>query len=78
MRLTEEQKRRSSNFAALINTDGWRELEREAQREISRSMGSMDNKAAQDLNINTVCEERGYRKGIRWLLQQANTIQEIG
>lgn len=78
MRLTEEQKARANNYASLVNTEAWKDLERMAQVELKRSMNSQDNKDAKDLNINTVCEERGYRKGIRWLIQQANTIQEIG
>lgn len=78
MRLTEEQKIRSERYAALVRTDGWRDLETVAKAELNRSMLSLDNKDAKDLNINTVCEERGYRKGIRWVLQQAGMIQEIG
>jgi hypothetical protein len=78
LKLTDEQKARASNYAALLNMEAWRDLVRVANDEISRSMTSQDSKDASDLNINTVCEERGYRKGIRWVLQEAGRIQEIG
>jgi hypothetical protein len=78
MKPTEEQKAAASHYKQLVASAAWQSLEKMAEEQCESSMTIQDNKAASDLNINTVCEERGFRKGIRWLIQQAKIKAEIG
>lgn len=78
MKLTEEQKVRATRFESLLQMEGWKELERMAEAEIALSRETQDNRPAKDVTVNEYCEERGYRKGIRWLLKEASRIKEIG
>ena len=78
MKLTGEQRERAREFQALMSMPGWDTLIKLADAEVERSMRSQDQIPAEKMNINHVCEERGYRKGIRWLIQQSRTIGEIG
>lgn len=78
MKLTPEQQARARDFKSLMSQPGWVQLMTLADNELERSRNAQDKIRAEDLNINHVCEERGYRNGIRWLIQQALTIGEVG
>lgn len=76
--MTDEQKVVAGIYKQLSGSPAWKDLMRVAEQEILRSRDHQDAIPAKDLNTNTVCEERGYRNGIRWLLKQVQTKSEIG
>lgn len=63
-------------FEAMLNTDAWKRLEQWADEERERSRDIIDSIPAKDLNSNHVCEERGIRKGMMKLVQQAHFFAE--
>ena len=63
-------------FEAMLATDAWKALESWVAHECDESMKRHDNKSAADLIINEVCEDRGIRKGMRKVLQQAHFFAE--
>lgn len=64
-------KERASLYGALLNLNAWHDLETFAAHEIDASMRRMDAKSAADLSLGEVCEERGVRRGIRLILDEA-------
>lgn len=62
----------------MMNSPAWKDLEAWALDERDRSMKSVDSIAAKDLSINHVCEERGYRNGIKKLIDQAHYVKDRG
>ena len=64
-----------AEFEAMMNMPAWKLMEDWAKQEREESMKRMDNKAASDLNINVVCEERGIRIGLRKFLQKAEQMR---
>jgi hypothetical protein len=66
----------SSVSATMMNMDAWKDLEEWASNERDASIKRVDDRAASDLNIGTVCEERGIRKGILKIIQHANQCKE--
>ena len=64
------------NFQDLVKLDAWRELEKWIDQECQNSMKRMDNIDAQDLKLNQVCEERGYRNGLRKVLREVRQRAE--
>lgn len=78
MKLTKDQEAVAAIFQSLLNNEGWKRLEKMADEQRESSMKDQDNKDAALLNINVVCEARGFRKGIRWVFDQVRTKAEIG
>jgi hypothetical protein len=78
LKLTKDRQAVASRFESLMNHEAWKLLEKMADEQRESSMKDQDNKNAQDLNINVVCEARGFRKGIRWVFDQVRTKAEIG
>lgn len=69
-------KHRVDIFTQMINSEAWKELVRWAEEEKERSMSAIDAIPAKDLSANHVCEERGVRKGIQKLINQAHYCAE--
>lgn len=63
-------------YASLLQTSAWKDLIEYAREEQKKSMERVDSKAASELNIGTVCEERGIRKGIFKIIQYAEQRAE--
>lgn len=63
-------------FEAMIASDAWKALEAWVAHECDESMRRHDSKPANDLKINEYCEDRGIRKGMRKVLQQAHSFSE--
>lgn len=72
----EEKKSLTNAYASMMNMDAWEELVRFANSERDASIKRIDDKNAADLNLGTVCEERGIRKGIFKLIQHAEQCRE--
>lgn len=70
------RKRLKTAYASMMVMDAWKDLEQYAADERQMSMERIDNKSASELNIGTVCEERGIRKGIFKLIQHAQQRAE--
>lgn len=66
-----EKKKLSHDYAVMMSSEAWKDLVQYAEDERSASIKRVDDKDASDLNIGTVCEERGMRKGMHKLLQHA-------
>ena len=63
-------------YLALTNSHAWKDLESWATHEADASMKSIDNTPATELNLGKVCEERGYRRGLMRIIQQAKFMAE--
>lgn len=68
----EERQRRAGNYAAMMSSEAWKDLEKWAKEESAASHQRMDDTAASELNLAVICEERGLRKGIEKLLKHAD------
>lgn len=66
----------SNEYTIMMNTPAWKHLEKYAHDEREMSMKRVDVKAASDLSLGEVCEERGIRKGILKLIQYADQCKE--
>lgn len=76
--ITDLPKTLRTAYAEMMNSLAWKDLEAWALDERERSMKSVDSIAAKDLSINHVCEERGYRNGIKKLIDQAHYVKDRG
>jgi hypothetical protein len=74
--MNEAKKALANAYAIMMQTDAWKDLERYAIAERDASAKRIDDKPASDLNLGTVCEERGIRKGIFKLIQHAEFCKE--
>lgn len=75
--ITKEQRvSRASLYAQMVESAAWKDLERWADAERIESMKRVDDKDASALNLGTVCEERGIRKGLLKLIQHAHFCRE--
>lgn len=63
-------------YASMMSSDAWQDLKRWAENQRDESISKQDAKAASDLNINVVCEDRGIRKGIAMLMRHAEQKRE--
>jgi hypothetical protein len=68
---SEDRKALADAYNSMFLSAAWMDLERYAKAEKEASMKRMDSKAASDLSLGEVCEERGVRKGIQKILQYA-------
>lgn len=59
----------SSAYIALIQSDGWKDLEHFMDMEREASMRRIDSKAASELTVGEICEEKGIRKAINKILR---------
>ena len=55
-------------YDALTQTEAWKDLVAFAEGELVRSANVADSTGIKDLDIRVVCDERGFRRGIRALL----------
>ena len=76
--MTPEQKATSALYQQLIASAVWQDLERMGDEQRNSSMKLQDATPAENLNLGKVCEERGFRRGIRWVFEQAKTKAQIG
>lgn len=67
-----DRKYKSKAYSRMMEDEAWQDLEQYAKNEQTASLKRIDDKPAADLSINSVCEERGFRKGILKILQHAN------
>lgn len=75
--MTPEQKSSLQRaYTTMMAMDAWKDLERYADEERDASMRRMDSKAATDLSLGEVCEERGLRKGMHKLILHAEQRKE--
>ncbi len=72
----EESKSLANAYASMMNMNAWQDIVRFANEERDASIKRIDDKSAADLNLGTVCEERGIRKGIFKLIQHAEQCRE--
>lgn len=70
--LTSEQLSLKTNYAQMMAMPAWKDLVGYAEDERVLSIKKVDDRAAADLNLNTVCEERGIRIGMRKLMHHAD------
>jgi hypothetical protein len=73
---SDEKKSLASAYRSMMQTPAWKDLEIFANTERDASIRSIDVKNACDLNINTVCEQSGIRKGISRIIQHAQQRSE--
>lgn len=73
---TEERKNLAKAFELMMSMEAWKVLEDYSARECESSMQRMDSKSASILSLGEVCEERGFRKGIRKILKYAKDCKE--
>lgn len=59
-------------YELMMHSDAWKDLEKFMLDEKDASMKRVDSKAAADLTIGEVCEERGIRKGILKIFRHIN------
>ena len=78
MKLTKDQEAIAARFQSLMGHEAWKLLEKMCEDQKFLSMKTQDDTEAIHLNINKVCEERGFRKGIRWVIDQVKTKADIG
>lgn len=67
---------RGELYTQMIASKAWADFEKWANSELARSRDIIDAINAKDLNVNQVCEERGYRNGIRRMIQEARARAE--
>lgn len=58
-------------FSVLVRSNAWQRLEAWVAHEVDSSIRLQDAKPADELNLGTVCEERGIRKGMMRVIQEA-------
>lgn len=63
-------------FEDLINFEAWKHIEKWSEEECLNSMKRIDAISAKEININIVCEERGYRKGLRKFISEVKSLAE--
>lgn len=77
---TEEEKQSKKAMAdayiVMMQTAAWKDLEKFALDQIQSSMDTEDTKSSSDVTLGFVCEEKGYRKGIKRLIQHAKQRRE--
>jgi hypothetical protein len=78
MKMTEDQKAAVGHYKALVESMAWKDLEQLASEKVSKSREGLDAILIEDFTMPTICEERGFRKGIKWVLDQAKIKAEIG
>lgn len=61
----------ADSYQLMMKLPAWKDLEAYAESEQLASVLRSDSKAASDLNINFICEERGIRKGIKKIMLHA-------
>ena len=71
-----DRKPLANAYAQMMDSPAWKDLEKWAMDESDRSMKAQDAKPAVEMIINEVCEERGYRNGLRRLIQHASQRKE--
>lgn len=65
-----------NGFVDLIHTEAWLHMEKWIEEECQRSIDRLDIVDAKDLNINLVCEQRGYRNGLRKVIRELRGLAE--
>jgi cell wall assembly regulator SMI1 len=65
-----------SQFEAMLASEAWKKLEQWVAEEQERSITIVDAIPAKDISSNHYCEERGLRKGMAKVLQQAHFFAE--
>ncbi len=73
---SDERKSIAKAYHDMMQMPAWKELMKYANEERDASVKRVDDKNASDLNIGTVCEERGIRKGIFKLIKHAEQSAE--
>lgn len=68
---SDEKKSLQSAYQSMMYSAAWLDLERYASDERDASIKRVDDKNASDLNLGSVCEERGIRKGIFKIIKYA-------
>lgn len=63
-------------YASMMQMDAWKDLERFAILERDASAKRIDDKPASELNLGSVCEERGIRKGLFKIIKHAEQCRE--
>lgn len=66
----------AAGYKSMMVSAAWQDLERYAKEERDNSMKRIDCTPADELVIQTVCEERGIRKGIWKVIQFAQQRSE--
>jgi hypothetical protein len=74
--MKEDRKSLAGAYTHMMTLDAWKDLEKWAMEEEQYSMKRQDDKPAKDLVFAEVCEERGYRKGIKKILDHAAQRKE--
>lgn len=69
---------KKDDFASLLVHPAFLQLEAWAQDQSEISMRSIDSISAKDLSVNHVCEERGYRKGLKKIFEHARFVRTNG
>lgn len=72
------QTRTQSLYAALAQSDAWKDVEKWAFEQVKASQELQDAKASRELSLNEVCEERGIRKGMLKLIKHVQQTAEQG
>lgn len=65
-----------NQFHDLIKMEAWKHMENWIEDECQRSIDRLDIVDAKDLNINLVCEQRGYRNGLRKVVRELKGLAE--
>jgi hypothetical protein len=74
--LSDIKKRIAGEYAAMMQSEAWKDLEAWSKLERAASFQRVDDKPINELIVPFTCEERGIRKGILKVLQHAEQCRE--
>jgi hypothetical protein len=74
--MASEKKPLSGAYAALMQSEAWKDFVDYADKQCDSSMRMIDSKSACDLSLGEVCEERGFRKGMKKLIRYAEDCRD--